>query len=201
MCREYPLSIRDVKPFPSAELLTGINPDGMPGGFHTGGAWKYGERVYKPLDGRPYANCPVHIETKEEQILTELADKAGFPQNWTVEEHNGRRFLVRNFATVASPDQPPTPKTLLLIEEGIRIANRAGWEISDCIAIGGVGIGEDKPFILDLSNAHKVGKNADDTWRVNQMFKLFNQPLIHNLRTKATGIIYDDLDLAIKYMH
>jgi hypothetical protein len=150
----YPLSIRDVPPHPDALRLTVRQPiSGRPDGCHTGGAWLWEERVYKPLDGRPFANCEYHVSTYEAECLDALADKPFFPRNWAVEERNGRRFLVRAAARIVRPDELSFTE-LVSLEGSVREANEMGWEIGEEITIA-----EDPHrqfFIVDLSAAHRV---------------------------------------------
>ena len=107
----YPLALRDMPPTDDGWLrLTGIRPDGLPDGFHTGGAWHHqatGE-VWKPLDARPGPDCSFHEPTREAEALALVAGAPGFPLNWRVAETTHavdnvsyvRRWLVRRHAVV-----------------------------------------------------------------------------------------------------
>lgn len=77
-----PLSIRDVGPHPDAVRLTGMRSDGLPDGVHTGGAWLWGQHgIFKPLDGRPYANAKNHYPTDELTVLELMAGQPLFPRS------------------------------------------------------------------------------------------------------------------------
>lgn len=147
---KLPISIRDVAPGPNAERLTGVRPDGSSDGFHTGGAWKMGDKVYKPLDGRPWANADFHTRTREDEVLELMADKPFFPRNWTISQLNGRRWLVRDVCSIVSPVNL-SMRALLKLEEAVRSLNALGWEINDDIVIA-TDL-KHRPFILDLSAA------------------------------------------------
>lgn len=183
-----PLSIRDTKPFQHATRLTGYRHDGLPDGFHTGGAWLWENKVYKPLDGRPYANCDHHYPTQEAEFLAEVSDLASFPKNWTVETHNGRRWLVRDRVIVLGGKDAPykgcLDKTdLLQIGADIREINRRGWELQDCLSLGYDNNGW---FILDCSTVHRMTGNgcyaADDTHYVEKLFEICGYDWLAKLR-------------------
>lgn len=149
--REHPLSIRDVSPGDGAVKLADS--------VHTGGTWLYQNRVWKPLDGRPYQNAPVHIETDEERCLTALARQPLFPKNWEVKESNGRRWLIRDKVQFAPKGALYlSERDALYIEEGISNMNSLGWEVNDNIVIGRDRQGQ--LFVLDLSAAQKMGKRG-----------------------------------------
>ena len=189
-----PLSIRDVSPAPEAVRLTGKRADGLPDGFHTGGAWLLGEEVWKPLDGRPYANAEGHYPTLEAECLEEMAGQPLFPRNWRIEEQNGRRFIVRKKATIIGQDidyKSMTLPRLLEVERGVRALNRAGWEINDPITLG---FDDDlyALFLLDLSAAGRMPNKgccvADDTWRLEKFFELCKADLLIKLRRNARHV-------------
>jgi len=194
---ELPLSIRDVSPHPDAVRLTGTRPDGLPDGVHTGGAWLWNNEVYKPLDGRPFANAECHYPTQEAECLEELAGKPGFPRNWRVEEINGRRFLVRNKCLTIPGDidyDHLNLDNLLYIENAVREMNRAGWEINDPLTLAVDPEGRHyKPFLLDLSAAQKLPNKgcmtADDTWRIDEFFEACGADLLLKLRHQARHVI------------
>lgn len=190
--QEYPLSIRDVSPHPEAIRLTGINPDGTPNGFHTGGAWLINGEVWKSLDGRPFANCPNHYSTEEDVVLEEMADRPLFPRNWRVEEVNGRRFLVRKEAHVIDDFSDLDEREILKVEQAVRTLNATGWEVGDPITLAK----ERKSyqlFILDLSNAHKMKGSgafaANEEWRIHKLFEQANLHWYVNLRTHARHVL------------
>lgn len=97
---KLPISIRERKPFQNALLISAARYDGLPEGTHTGGAYVYEDKVYKPLDARPFMNAKYHLPTLEAEMLEQLSDLHSFPKNWTVETHNERRWLVRKKAFV-----------------------------------------------------------------------------------------------------
>lgn len=153
--KTLPLTIRDVRPAPYAIRLTGQRADGLPNGFHTGGAWLVDDEVWKPLDGRPYANCEYHYPTDEVEALEAIAGEPLFPRNWRIEEANDRRFLVRKRAHIIGQDveyHDLSKEQVLLVEQGIREFNRRGWEVNDEIQLG---IDPDTYdlFLVDLSTA------------------------------------------------
>lgn len=173
--RQYPISTRDVAPGPEAVRLTGTRAGGGSDGLHTGGAWFYQNKVWKPLDGRPYANAQVHIETSEEDCLKALQGKPLFPKNWEVKESNGRRFIVRDkVQTFPGGGLTLTLKQLQEVQKAISEMNKAGWAINDDVVIGRDRSGH--LFVLDLSNASysesRTGPaKADDTPHVDALFK------------------------------
>ena len=166
-----PLSIREVKPHPLAVNYRGVRPDGLPDGFHTGGVYVLDGQVYKPLDGRPYPNFDGHVPTMEAEALHALAGLPFFPKNWRIEEHNGRRFLVRPWATIVQPRDLEVDM-LWRIAEAVNAANLRQWEIGDLITVGRIG---DEWFIVDLSTAHYCQYNAtwpaDDATYVGRLFE------------------------------
>jgi hypothetical protein len=164
--RQYPLSIRDVAPGPDAVRLTGNRANGGSDGFHTGGAWLYQGKVWKPLDGRPYANANIHVETNEEDCLTALQGKPLFPKNWEIKEANGRRFIVRDHVpTFPGGNLSLTKAQIQEIDRGIAQMNASKWEVNDDLVIGKDRGG--RLFIVDLSAAnYTTGTHAyaADDW-------------------------------------
>lgn len=173
--RQYPISIRDVSPGPGAVRMTGTRAGGGSDGLHTGGAWLYENKVWKPLDGRGYANSPIHIETQEEECLVALQGKPLFPKNWEIRELNGRRFVVRDkVQTFPGGGLTLTLKQLQDVQKSISQMNKAGWAINDDVVLGRDRRGQ--LFIVDLSNAsyttNKSGPGkADDGPYVDALFK------------------------------
>lgn len=160
--KQFDLSIRAVKPHDDAERI-GSQDNGN--GTHTGGAWLYNDEVYKPLDGRPFMNATCHVPTFEVEMLEELSGQSMFPQNWRIEVLNHRRWLVRQRAIILPTDFPYSEllndSDLVMIENAVRSANRAGWQIGDELQIGY----DSKHFcyfFYDLSAASK-STNADDS--------------------------------------
>jgi len=192
MMDALPLSIRDVSPGSGAVRLTGTQSTGLPSGFHTGGAWLLDDEVWKPLDGRPWANSPNHYPTEEAECLEALAGLPLFPRNWRIEERNGRRFVVRKKAHLIPDDldySHLTNKQILLVEQGIREANRRGWEIGDDIALA-IDLDTYELFLYDLSTAHHrngVGcYAADDEWRIARFFELCGVEFLKKLRSNGS---------------
>ena len=186
---EYPLSIRYVGPTAKAKRITGYNLDGSSSGFHTGGAWDTGDGyIWKPLDGRPFANCPNHYSTHELEVLELMAGQPLFPQNWWEEKANGRRFLVRRRATIVTKYTPLMPLAFRQIEQAIRSLNANKWEIGDSIELA-IDRSTGQLFFYDLSAAHPqtgVGAYAaDDEWRTLRFFKLFGQDHLVDLRQEG----------------
>jgi len=194
MSEQLPLSIRDTKPHPDAVRLTGTHANGIPDGVHTGGAWLHDGWVYKPLDGRPYANAEFHMATLEAECLDECKDIPLFPSNWRVEEIRGRKFLIRRKAYILNRDkewEKVDRELALQVEWSIREANRRRWEISDYITIGfdKTLYRKNKPpyFIVDLSTAHKVEGNwhADDYHYIKNFFNSHGFERLSLLRQNA----------------
>jgi hypothetical protein len=194
-----PLSIRDTPPHPDAVRMTGVRPDGLPDGVHTGGAWEFQGEIWKPLDGRPYANCENHYPTREAEVLELMAGKPLFPRNWRIEERNGRRFLVRKRAFLI-PDAVPYSELsldqVLFVEQAVRDLNRAKWEIGDLISLA-VDPDTYDLFFLDLSAAHpQDGQGcyrADEEWRIREFFKLCGADRLSKLRNHARHVLLNDL--------
>ena len=191
-----PLSIRDIAPTPDAVRLNGERPDGLPDGTHTGGAWLTPDGfVWKPLDGRPFANCENHYPTLENECLEFMAGRPFFPRNWRVETLNGRRFLMRRKAFVYGSDDLPlveARKHALGLEQAVRELNARHWEIGDALSLA-LDPDSYEPFILDLSTAHPqngVGCYlADDEWRILVFFEQLGMLTTKRLRERARHIL------------
>lgn len=150
--KRYPIEIRDIAPGPGAVRLTANRAAGGIDGAHTGGAWLYQNKVWKPLDGRPNPTAPYHISTDEEACLTALQGKPLFPKNWEIKEANGRRFVVRDQVPVfPGGTLRLTLDQMFEIQDGILQMNRNKWEVNDDIVIGKDRSG--RLFIVDLSIA------------------------------------------------
>jgi hypothetical protein len=188
-----PLSIRDVGPHPEAVRLTGVRSDGLPDGVHTGGAWLWGQEVFKPLDGRPYANAENHYPTDELTVLELMAGQPLFPRNWRLEQRHGRRFVVRPLCQVFPRDLPWTALTesdALLVEGAVRALNLAGWQINDPVSLARDPAGQ--LFILDLSAAGFAGTGhfgAEELWRIERFFETAGFERLLALRRTAYGVI------------
>jgi len=187
-----PITIRDISPGPDAQRLTGTHgQNGLPSGFHTGGAWLLDGEVWKPLDGRPWANSENHYPTQEAECLEAMAGELLFPRNWRVEERNGRRFVVRKKAHLIPEDvdyRHLTNEQILLVEQGIRNLNQHRWEIGDSIALA-IDPDSYELFLYDLSTAHKMNGvgcyAANEEWRILQFFEVAGATLIKLLREKG----------------
>jgi hypothetical protein len=210
MTTDLPLSIRDVAPGPGAIRLTGQQANGLPSGVHTGGAWLYQGYIWKPLDARPYANCDAHYPTQEAECLKAMAGEILFPENWWIENRNGRKFIVRKKAYLI-PDDIDYSKLdyqqLLTIEKGIRNLNAHHWEIGDEIALA-VDPDTYELFLYDLSTAHQMHDNgcyaADEEWRILQFFKLCQAERLVKFRENArhlTSMLIFDEDYQPGYRH
>ncbi len=129
------LRIRDVPPHEDATRLTGQHANGQPDGVHTGGPFRWQNEIWKPLDGRPYANYSFHYPTRELDALTALAGFAFVPKHWRHEYRNGRHWIVRPYAhLVGGPKLDWTWLTLdkvLALEQAILAIGRAGWELHE----------------------------------------------------------------------
>ena len=197
----YPLSIREVKPWPLATKIAGVRGDGLPDGFHTGGAWTWDGLVYKPLDGRPHPLAENHVQTEEDVVLEALAGQPLFPKNWWVEERNGRRFLVRKQAVIVGGPivswKDLSYDQLIQIERGIMNMNRLGYCVNDAISIG---FDPDtcEMFIVDMSIAGQVSPIywADDMHQVDRMFEWAGMERLRKLRSNARSALHDYLYLS-----
>ena len=193
---KLPLSIREVKPAPLATRLNGTRYDGLPDGVHTGGAWLYEGLVYKPLDGRPFANCTYHYSTQEDECLELMSGRPGFPRNWHVEERNGRRWLVRKKAFVVTKPRILQLDELLFVERAVRDLNQHKWEVGDSISLA-YDADTYELFILDLSCAHpQEGTGAfaaDENWRVLKLFKEAGYERLAAMRERGQHIFHDPL--------
>jgi hypothetical protein len=107
----------------------------MPSGVHTGGAWELNGEIWKPLDGRPFANADCHLPTDELDCLETFAGMPLFPQNWRKETVNGRNFIVRQKGFLLPEDRPFDKHEALQIEMAIRYMNASGWELNDELVI------------------------------------------------------------------
>jgi hypothetical protein len=197
---KLPLSIRDVAPGAGAIRLTGTRHDGLPDGFHTGGAWLFEDRVWKPLDGRPFANADYHYPTLEAECLEELAGAPYFPRNWTVEEANGRRFLVRDEAYVLTPQEARASHYLPEIEQALRYMNSFRWELGDEVSVA---LSRQGPFILDLSNVGRCKTDkppyaADDDERMRRYCRAAGDEYTARLRERAKHLL-DPLQFEAQY--
>lgn len=192
--KKYPISIRDVSPGDGAVRLTGARPDGFQDGVHTGGAWLLGGEVFKPLDGRPYANAEFHIPTQELEVLELMKGRPGFPANWCVEDRNGRKFLVRIKAFVLFRDTDHIQfKDVLLIEQAVRDLNARYWEVNDALSVAFDGR-TDEPFILDLSAAQHIKNSAewlcaDDWGHIERWFERLGLTAVVSFRQNARHVI------------
>lgn len=191
-----PLSIREVKPAKYATRITGQRYDGLPDGVHTGGAYLWEGEVYKPLDGRPYANADCHLPTQEAECLEAMADQPCFPRNWRVETRDGRRFLVRKEAYVIDNPHELEVTDLLLVEKAVRELNKAGWQVGDALSLAR-DFSTYELFILDLSCAHKLTGawmyDNDENWRVVKLFKQAGFERLAAMRERGQHVFHDPL--------
>lgn len=133
-------------------------------GMHTGGVYLSpgGQKVWKPLDGRPDPDAAYHLPTQEDIVLSLMAGTVGFPKNWRVEVANDRRWLVRKLAYVIPETYERSMLTLdmvLQVEQALRALNAKKWELNDPLRVA---IDPDtyEPFLLDLSSA-RPGKGLE----------------------------------------
>lgn len=151
--------------------------------------------VWKPLDGRPYANAEHHYPTKEAEALEALKGHPAFPKNWRVEESNGRMWLVRPKLLVLGNDFSFSDITKLKdfcheVEDAVRYMNSANWLLNDDISVA-----LDKhytPTILDLSCAqYMISRAACDSewWRVEKFLNQAGMATLVERRIKAHGMI------------
>lgn len=193
---EFSLTIRDVSPGPDFTRLTGQRLDGLADGFHTGGAWLSpdGNEVWKPTDGRPFANADCHTETLEAVVLAKMTGLPAFPANWRIETANGRRFIVRRRAAVLGRDigfAEFSRADALLVEAGLRQLNARYWAIGDEISVA-IDPDSGEPFILDLSAAHRETPPlppADDDWRFRRWLEQIGQHDLLEFRKQARRVI------------
>lgn len=178
----YPLWIRDRRPWDSSVWLkfNGYRHDGLLDGIHSGGVWLHTrtQEVWKPLDGKPFANAEVHVTTNEDTCLEALAGRPGFPRNWRIETHtqtNGsesieRRYLVRPKCVVLDKDGI-TLDMALAVERAVRGMNQAGWLLNDPVSVAcDPWTGE--PFILDLSVAAFTTVQEPWAWGHNDLYRI-----------------------------
>jgi hypothetical protein len=172
---ELPLAIRDIPPAPDATRLTERNAYGYDEGLHTGGAWLYAGDVFKPLDGRPYANANFHVHTQEAKVLREMAGTPLFPVNWRMIRIKGRNFIVRPYSLVWPYNLHLTRADAAMVVVAVAALNKRGWEVNDWITLGKDPTGT--LFLLDLSAAQfRSPQNprafrADDRDRVERFLE------------------------------
>jgi len=158
---QYPESLVNVSPGEGFSRLQ--VPEGE--AIHTGGLYLSpdGKEVWKPLDVKPYQNCPFRVPSREKDVLEFMENQPGFPKNWRVEVSNGRTFLVRLKCLVVGQDvdlEYLSLDDILKVEQWVRSLNSQYWEINDHITLA-----FDKErgelFILDLSAAQLKGGSSD----------------------------------------
>lgn len=159
LVKALPLTIRETAP--GIDFVKLNTPHE---GIHTGGVWYHADRpdeLWKPLDGRAYANAEWHIPTREAEVLNLMAGVSGFPRNWRVVEHPDRRWLVRNRALRIPQDvHILRQEHILTIEQALRELNKRGWTIGDALSVA-FDQAEKCPFILDLSAATPIARAND----------------------------------------
>lgn len=212
---ELPLAIRDVAPGPGFTLMEVVGSNGWLDGVHTGGPWLSpdGKEVWKPLDGRPYANATCHYPTHELDALCVMANQPGFPVNWRLEFAGSvtvegrtytRRWLVRPKCYIVEPvESIHTPPRMMLedvlkIEQGIRLFNAKGWEIGDRL-VAGIDL-KLRPFVVDLSAACRVGGGfpANDESRILEWMKGIGYSRLALLRQKGHHLV-GEFEFASRY--
>lgn len=206
--KEYPIGIRGLPPvvgdgFESLETAPIFGT--LPEAVHTGGLWFKDDEVWKPLDGRPYANAEGHIPTREAECLEVMAGQPGFPRNWRVEtypvEVEGvtyeRRWLVRKKGFVFGAGDVPLEyvrrEDVLQAEQGVRALNRAGWELHDSIVLGRDGETYEM-FIVDLSNAAPLPtawRHDDNESYIIRMFEEYGFESLAKLRKAGRHIMHE----------
>lgn len=205
---QYPIGIRGLPP----ALGDGFEPlethpilGTLPEAVHTGGLWVKNGEVWKPLDGRPFANAEGHIPTLEAECLEAMAGQPGFPRNWRVKVRpvtvdgitHDRRWLVRKMAFVFGAGDVPLgyvqPEDVLLAEQGVRALNRAGWELHDQIIIGRDGETYET-FIVDLSNVAPLPaawRHDDNEAYIIRMFEDYGFEQFAKLRRAGSHILHE----------
>ncbi len=155
-----PIALRSVSP---GEGFTRMEIPEREGG-HTGGVYLApdGQEVWKPLDGRPDADADFHLPTHEETVLRLMAGTVGFPQNWRVEEADGRRWLVRKLACIIPETYERimlTLDTVLQVERAVRALNAKKWVLNGELRVA---IDPDtyEPFLLGLATV-QPGKGPE----------------------------------------
>lgn len=167
MTQIYPLELGDISPGTDfTRMEPGKRADGLPDGLHTGGTWLSPDNeVWKPLDAKPYPNAERRRETDEARCLSEMTGAPGHPDNWRVEECNGRQWLVRPFCYLwpQNRDKLIKPKlhVFLMVEQAIFEMNARGWEYSDLPQLA-YDPNRHEWFLLDHSAAFKP-----ETWQHN----------------------------------
>jgi hypothetical protein len=203
---KLPLSVRDLPPDARlgwTKVECGVGLSGLPEGIHTGGPWLSpdGLEVWKPCDGRPFANSDGHYPTDELTALAALSGKPGFPQNWRAvtctNDGLERTWIVRKKAPVLGQDWPKRSVRLeqvLRVEQAVRSMNEAWWELGDGISVA---LDPDtyEPYLLDLSCAmHRPGAQGcykpDDWWQLEAWLKWLGMDRLVNLRNEARSFLY-----------
>ena len=193
----YPLEFGNITPGPNfTRIQPKKRPDGVSDGFHTGSAWLSpdGQFVYKPLDARPYPNATERFSTDEDKALGAMRGVEGFPDNWHVEERNGRRWLVRPFCYLWPQDSnmliKPHLDVFLMVERAIREMNHRQWTYNDLPQLA-YDPNIHEWFLLDLSNAHHQDSwhEGDGDWyRFAKWYKLMGLDHISQLRERGRHV-------------
>ena len=166
--------------------------------MHTGGAYRVGDEVWKPLDGRPFANADFHETTLEAEALEALQQLPAFPKNWETVYVNDRRWLVRPYSMIGGVHfdlDELSLEQVLLVECSVREANRRGWEINDLISVGIDP--EGNLFIVDLSSANYLAagtpfhNDIDEYMRIGTFLTACGYEDIAILRSNARSAIFD----------
>lgn len=198
-----PPELREMKPHPDAERLTGLRHDGSLDGRHTGGAFLLGDYVYKPTDaGHPGEDRSL---TTEVEVLREMEGQPLFPKNWTLatvtDPATGleRTFIVRKKAPLLGQTilwQDVRTKTALAVEAGVLALNAANWEVNDQLLIGLDRDHHYEPFIVDMSIAQRMGPKpfpADDEFHIMEWLDLA-APRLAKLRKNGRKALLNLVD-------
>lgn len=204
---KYPLSHGDIPPMAGATKINNLRPDGLPDGVHAGAWLGTDGLVYKALDLMPCVNAEYRIDSEEAIYLEYLAEKnvPMFPRNWTIQERNGRTFLVRPKCWVLGQDGPRGPKAdldksdVLAIEDVITLLNGHGILLNDLISIAVDP--DDNMFILDCSAMQYMGGPRylyADTFRLEQFFTNTGYESLNMLRQKGMHVVNS---IAFQHIH
>jgi hypothetical protein len=146
-------------------------------GIHTGGLWRSpdGEQVWKPLDARPYPNSDCRVPTLEADCLSQMKGQPGFIENWSIQQANGRWWIVRPYCKVVGQTFPVEHVTQVMIDQveiAVRMLNAHHWEALQCDDLTvAIDPQTQLPFLLDLSNAHP--KTPQGNWKADDSNSLY----------------------------
>jgi hypothetical protein len=169
-------------------------------GTHTGGLWRSpdGGEVWKPLDARPYPNSDCRVPTLEADCLFQMKGQPGFIENWSVQQANGRWWMVRPYCKVIGqtfPVEHVTQEMIEQVEVAVRMLNAHHWEAfqADDLTVA-IDPHTQLPFLLDLSNAHpktpQGNWKADDSDSLYKWMKAVGWESLAELRERGRSLLH-----------